>query len=93
MIKKLPMKERPGGGLRDLMLSLQQEVRELHAYVEGKSWITSTEACALYEISEPTLKYWYDSGEIGRSEVGRVIRYKKSELDAYFERNYLKKKK
>lgn len=93
MINKLPMKERPGGGLRTLMLSLQQEVRELHAYVEGNAWITSSQACQLYEISEPTLKHWYDSGEIGRSEVGRIIRYKKSELDDYFERNYLKKKR
>lgn len=50
------------------------------------AWLGTTEACAKLGISNRTLYRLIDNGEIPAYRIGRVVRLKDADLDAYLER-------
>lgn len=51
------------------------------------NWMSSEEVCDYIGITKITLQRWRDQSKITYYQIGRTIRYKKSDIDAFME-NY-----
>ena len=48
-------------------------------------WLTVREVCEIYKIKKSTLYLWANNGHIPCYKVGKVLRFKKEEIDEWFE--------
>jgi len=68
---------------------LKKEIEKLHIILsaypssDGARWLTSHEVCERLKISDRTLQTYRDTGKIKFTKVGKVIRYKQSDVDDF----------
>lgn len=55
----------------------------------GDDWLSSAEAARYLGVTTRTIQNWVAKGTIPVSHPGRKLRFKRSELDAFLERNTL----
>lgn len=49
-------------------------------------WLTVKEASELYRIKRSTLYLWVESGTVPHYKLGRLVRFKKDDLDKWLEK-------
>lgn len=55
-----------------------------HDMLQTETWLSTTDACDLYKISRSTLMAWKKTGQIEYWQMGRKVRWPKSQLDKHF---------
>lgn len=53
-------------------------------------WVTNKEFCEILNIASRTAQNYRDNGKMPFSQIGSKIYYKKSDIDKFLERHYVK---
>ena len=53
----------------------------------NKTWLTPDEVCAYLAMPKATLYTWVSLGKIPAHKLGRLLRFKKDEIDELMETN------
>lgn len=56
-----------------------------------KTWLTPDELCAYLAMPKATLYTWVSLGKIPAHKLGRLLRFKKEEIDELMETNRVEK--
>jgi excisionase family DNA binding protein len=56
--------------------------------VDGSDLLTPTEAAALARCSPKTVYRWAATGQLGRVRLGRLVRIRRDDLEAFIARNH-----
>ena len=81
----------------DLKLIKTKDIKELKEQLKNidrkntellDEWLSTAQATEFLKVGKKTLKRYRDAGKLAYSKDGRKIRYKKSDLINYLNKNY-----
>lgn len=55
---------------------------------EGMNLLTAEQVCDKLKISQRTLRKWTSQRQIPHVKLGRAVRFKESDIDAFIQRSY-----
>ena len=81
----------------DLKLIDKKDIRELNKKLTEiqkdnkllkEEWMSGEEACEFLNVSKKSLQRYRDAGKLAYSRAGRAVRYKKSDILNFLNKNY-----
>jgi excisionase family DNA binding protein len=65
---------------------LSRAMREVPEDIQGRTW-TNDEAARYIGVTPATLRVWVSRRRVPFVRVGRLVRFRRSDLDKYLDRN------
>lgn len=71
--------------ISDLMAEIVDQLKKSET-LKGDTYLSTSEACAKYKISKPTLNSRKEKGHIVPLRTGKILRWAQSDLDRLFDK-------
>lgn len=75
---------------KELLTEVKFLLKEVIQEGIKKDWLTENEACKKLDVSKSTIQNYRKNGVLPFSQFGNKIKYKRTDLQAFLERNYIK---